>query len=139
MPTKAPHPAIEATAVCRKLPAPQFGPDGKRGRELASCAQFLRIVRPHQGIHVTWTFHRKVLGQEGGETGVDDHFAARGFDNIGAWILGRNMFGPVRGPWPDETWRGWWGEEPPCHTPVFVLTDYSRPPLTCRGPPPSTS
>jgi hypothetical protein len=58
--------------------------------------------------------------------GVDDDFTARGFDNIGAWIIGRNMFGPVRGPWPDETWKGWWGDDPPYHTPVFVLANHAR-------------
>ncbi len=72
-------------------------------------------------------------GQPGGETGVDHRMAAQGFDHIGAWILGRNMFGPVRGPWPDESWRGWWGEEPPYHTPVFVLTHHARAPLAMQG------
>ena len=72
-------------------------------------------------------------GQPGGETGVDHRMAAQGFDHIGAWILGRNMFGPVRGPWPDESWRGWWGEEPPYHTPVFVLTHHARKPLQMQG------
>lgn len=77
----------------------------------------------------TRTF-RRVHGEEGGtETGVDEEFAARGFRNIGAWIMGRNMFGPVRGPWPDFNWKGWWGETPPYHTDVFVLTHYERPPL----------
>ena len=64
---------------------------------------------------------------------IDDDFAARGIANLGAWILGRNMFGPVRGPWPDESWRGWWGEEPPYHCPVFVLTHHPRPPLGMKG------
>jgi hypothetical protein len=68
-----------------------------------------------------------------GETGVDDDLAAQGFENIGAWILGRNMFGPVRGPWPDDNWRGWWGEEPPYHVPVFVLTHHARAPLAMKG------
>lgn len=72
-------------------------------------------------------------GQGEGETGLDDRFAARGFDNVGAWILGRNMFGPVRGPWPDDNWKGWWGEEPPYHTPVFVLTHFPRDPLVMKG------
>jgi dihydrofolate reductase len=72
-------------------------------------------------------------GQEGGEAGIDDDFAARGMAGVGAWILGRNMFGPVRGPWPDESWRGWWGEEPPYHVPVFVLTQHARAPLAMRG------
>jgi dihydrofolate reductase len=68
-----------------------------------------------------------------GETGVDDDLAAEGFRGIGAWILGRNMFGPVRGPWPDENWKGWWGDEPPYHTPVFVLTHHKRAPLAMKG------
>ena len=84
-----------------------------------------------------WFFHtrawREMHGETGGETGVDDDMARRGFEGIGAWILGRNMFGPVRGPWPDESWRGWWGEEPPYHTPVFVLTHHPRPPLEMAG------
>ena len=78
----------------------------------------------------TW---RRTHGEEGGETGVDDSLAGQGFEGIGAWILGRNMFGPVRGPWPDESWRGWWGDEPPYHTPVFVLTHHARPPLRMAG------
>jgi dihydrofolate reductase len=75
----------------------------------------------------TW---RHTHGQEGGETGVDDEIAAQGLAGIGAWILGRNMFGPVRGPWPDDSWKGWWGDEPPYHTPVFVLTHHARAPVT---------
>ncbi len=70
---------------------------------------------------------------EGGETGVDNEMAERGFHGLGAWILGRNMFGPVRGPWPDENWRGWWGEEPPYHVPTFVLTHHARKPLEMKG------
>jgi dihydrofolate reductase len=84
-----------------------------------------------------WFFHtrtwQQMHGGEGGETGADDDIAAQGFAGIGAWILGRNMFGPVRGPWPDESWRGWWGEEPPYHTPVFVLTHHPRAPLAMTG------
>jgi dihydrofolate reductase len=80
----------------------------------------------------TRTFRRR-FGQKGGSTGVDDAQAIRGFDNIGAWILGRNMFGPVRGPWPDETWKGWWGDVPPYHCDVFVLTHHVRPPLEMAG------
>ena len=86
----------------------------------------------HEWMFATRTA-RRMFGQEGGETGVDDDFAARGFENVGAWILGRNMFGPVRGPWPDESWRGWWGENPPYHTPVFVLTHHPRKPLEMEG------
>jgi dihydrofolate reductase len=74
-----------------------------------------------------------MTGQDGGTTDIDNEFAARGFDNIGAWILGRNMFGPVRGPWPDMSWEGWWGDEPPYHVPVFVLTHHARPPLEMKG------
>ena len=80
----------------------------------------------------TRTF-QQMNGGEDGETGIDDDFAARGFEGIGANILGRNMFGPVRGPWPDESWKGWWGDEPPYHTPVFVLTHHARPSLKMAG------
>jgi dihydrofolate reductase len=69
---------------------------------------------------------------DGGQ-GVDNDFAAKSFDNVGAWILGRNMFGPIRGPWEDDSWKGWWGEEPPYHLPVFVLTHYARAPLQMKG------
>jgi dihydrofolate reductase len=86
----------------------------------------------HEWMFATRTA-RRMFRQEGGETGVDDDFAARGFENVGAWILGRNMFGPIRGPWPDESWRGWWGENPPYHTPVFVLTHHPRKPLEMEG------
>jgi dihydrofolate reductase len=84
----------------------------------------------------TRTFQQKLFGNfgsDGVETGVDDEFAARGFHNVGAWILGRNMFGPVRGPWPDESWRGWWGENPVYQVPVFVLTNHARAPLVMEG------
>ena len=81
----------------------------------------------------TKTF-RSMHGLEGGESGgVDDTFAAKGMSGNGAWILGRNMFGPVRGPWPDESWQGWWGDEPPYHVPTFVLTHYPRKPLEMKG------
>lgn len=78
----------------------------------------------------TW---KQMQAQEGGSTGVDDQWARRGMENVGAWILGRNMFGPVRGPWPDDSWRGWWGEEPPYHVPTFVLTHHERRPLEMKG------
>jgi dihydrofolate reductase len=78
-------------------------------------------------------FWQNMHKKPGGETGVDHAMAAHGFDNIGAWILGRNMFGPVRGQWPDESWRGWWGEEPPYHCQVFVLTHHARPTLRMKG------
>jgi dihydrofolate reductase len=81
----------------------------------------------------TRTFQSHLFGNDGGATGIDDDFAQRGFQNMGAWILGRNMFGPVRGPWPDESWRGWWGDNPVYHVPVFVLTNHARPPLVMEG------
>jgi dihydrofolate reductase len=76
---------------------------------------------------------RKMHGQDGGETGIDNQAAEQSFAGIGAWVLGRNMFGPVRGRWPDESWKGWWGDEPPYHVPVFVLTHHPRPPLKMAG------
>ncbi len=95
-------------------------PLGVRGPEL------------HQWFFPTAAF-KKMHGQSGGSTGVDNDVAARSFDNLGAWILGRNMFGPVRGAWPDDSWKGWWGDEPPYHTPVFVLTHHARAPLAMAG------
>ena len=93
------------------------------------------------GVHgpelMDWLFQtrawRSMHGEQGGETGVDNGMAEQGFQGIGAWILGRNMFGPVRGPWPDESWKGWWGDEPPYHTSVFVLTHHPRAPLRMAG------
>ena len=87
----------------------------------------------HEWAFATQTFRRMHGGDEVGSTGIDDGFAARGFENIGAWILGRNMFGPIRGPWPDDAWKGWWGETPPYHTDVFVLTHHAREPLAMDG------
>jgi dihydrofolate reductase len=87
----------------------------------------------HQWVFPTRTFRTMHGEADGGTTGVDDDFAARGFANVGAWILGRNMFGPVRGPWPDEDWKGWWGDTPPYHVPVFVLTHHERRPLEMAG------
>jgi dihydrofolate reductase len=81
----------------------------------------------------TRTFQKTLFGKEGGTTGPDDDFAARGFENVGAWILGRNMFGPIRGGWGDESWKGWWGDNPPYHSDVFVLTHHARKPLEMEG------
>jgi dihydrofolate reductase len=78
----------------------------------------------------TW---RSMNGLGEGERGVDDEIARQGMEGNGAWILGRNMFGPVRGPWPDDSWKGWWGDEPPYHTQVFVLTHYKRDPIDMKG------
>jgi dihydrofolate reductase len=84
-----------------------------------------------------WFFPTKVFndmhGKGGGTTGVDNQFGERSFQNVGAWILGRNMFGPIRGTWPDESWKGWWGTNPPYHVPTFVLTHHARPPLEMEG------
>ena len=86
----------------------------------------------HQWFVPTQTF-RRMTGQEGGTGGVNDEFARRSMEGLGAWILGRNMFGPVRGPWPDDQWKGWWGASPPYHVPVFVLTHHARAPLAMEG------
>ena len=87
----------------------------------------------HQWAFLTRTFQRALFGVDHGTTGIDDDFAARGFSNIGAWILGRNVFGPIRGPWPDMSWRGWWGDNPPYHVPVFILTHHARPFIAMEG------
>ena len=102
---------------------------------------------PHQDLQnplgiagpelMEWFFHtriwRQMHGEADGETGIDNSMAEQGFEGIGAWILGRNMFGPIRGPWPDDAWKGWWGDDPPYHTPVFVLTHHPRAPLKMAG------
>jgi len=94
----------------------------------------------HQWVLGTKTFRKiagdfagSLIGDQAGRGGTDDEFAARGFENLGAWIMGRNMFGPVRGPWPDDEWKGWWGPNPPYHVPVFVLTHHARAPITMEG------
>jgi len=87
----------------------------------------------HQWLFPTRTFQRALFGKDDGTTGIDEDFASRGFRNVGAWILGRNMFGPVRGPWPDMNWKGWWGDSPPYHVPVFILTHHARPPIAMEG------
>jgi dihydrofolate reductase len=86
----------------------------------------------HEWIFKTRTF-QEMYGDGIGEAGIDDSFITRSFENLGAWIMGRNMFGPVRGAWPDDRWKGWWGDNPPYHVPVFVLTHHPRPPLEMEG------
>jgi dihydrofolate reductase len=103
------------------------GPDQDREHPLGVGGE-----RLHRTFVATRTF-RAMLGQEGGTTGVDDDFARRGIENLGAWILGRNMFSPMRGPWLDDTWRGWWGDDPPYHVPVFVLTHHPRASFEMKG------
>ncbi|KAB8039583.1 dihydrofolate reductase [Silvanigrella paludirubra] len=87
----------------------------------------------HEWIFETQTFKKMLFNQSGGTTGIDEEFAARGFQNIGAWILGRNMFSPSRGKWPNFDWKGWWGDNPPYHTPVFILTHHPRPVIVMEG------
>ena len=94
-----------------------------RGRGGEALHQWLVSTRMFQGMY----------DKGEGTTGIDNDFAVRAMDNLGAWIMGRNMFGPVRGPWPDESWRGWWGDDPPYHVPVFVLTHHPRAPLEMEG------
>jgi dihydrofolate reductase len=86
----------------------------------------------HEWVFPT-RFFQAMIGKDGGSTGIDEDFAARGIAGIGAWILGRNMFGPIRGSWTDDAWKGWWGDNPPYHTPVFVLTHHARPPIEMEG------
>lgn len=92
----------------------------------------VRGLELHQWFFQTEVFN-KIHGKGGGVQGIDNDIAAQSFESVGAWILGRNMFGPVRGPWKDESWKGWWGEEPPYHVPVFVLTHHAREPLEMKG------
>jgi dihydrofolate reductase len=94
----------------------------------------------HQWVFGTKTFQKmhadfagSLIGDQIGREDVDDDFAARGFENLGAWIMGRNMFGPIRGPWSDDEWKGWWGKSPPYHVPVFVLTHHARAPIAMEG------
>lgn len=86
----------------------------------------------HHWFYPTDTF-RTLFGQGAGSEGVDNDFARRGMEGMGAWILGRNMFGPIRGDWPDEDWKGWWGDEPPYHVPTFILTHHPREPIQMKG------
>src|ERR1700677_1610255 len=104
----------------------------------AGTAQSLNDPLGKRGSEIfAWFFPTKTFramhGQEGGSTNVDDGFARRAMENFGAFILGRNMFGPVRGPWPDGSWKGWWGDNPPYHAPTFVLTHYERETLVMEG------
>ncbi|HLU66255.1 MAG TPA: dihydrofolate reductase family protein [Kofleriaceae bacterium] len=103
------------------------GPDQSRETPLGAGGEDL-----HRWLIPTRTF-QSMVGGEGGTTGIDDDVARRGVEDIGAWIMGRNMFGPVRGPWPDESWKGWWGDTPPYHVPVFVLTHHARGPVEMKG------
>jgi dihydrofolate reductase len=121
-------PKLRVAAFSVSIDGFAAGPDQSLERPLGAGGEAL-----HGWAFATRTFQRKVLDTEAGATGVDDDFAARSFDNVGAWIMGRNMFGPVRGAWPDAGWRGWWGENPVYHCQVFVLTHHARPALVMEG------
>ena len=120
-------PKLRAHNLAMSLDGFMAGPDQSLEAPLGVGAEVL-----HEWVFAT-RFGREMIGQAGGETGIDNDFLLAGVDGIGATIMGRNMFGPVRGGWPDYSWRGWWGEEPPYHHPVFVLTHYGRPPLEMTG------
>ena len=120
-------PKVRVNAFSISIDGYGAGPDQSLGQPLGRGGEAL-----HEWFIPTRAFQR-VYGKDEGTTGVDDDFGARSMENLGAWIMGRNMFGPVRGPWPDFEWKGWWGEEPPYHCPVFVLTHHERPPLEMAG------
>src|SRR5438132_186733 len=118
---------VRVSSLAVSLDGYAAGPDqslenplGVRGPELSEWFFPTRVWRAMHGL-------------DGGETGVDNDMAEKGFAGIGAWILGRNMFGPIRGPWPDDSWKGWWGDEPSYHVPTFVLTHYAREPIEMKG------
>lgn len=120
-------PRLRVLAFSYTLDGFSAGPDQSLQNPLGvNGAEMMEWVFPTRSFH-------KMQGREGGETGVDNAMAEKGFENIGAWILGRNMFGPVRGAWPNEEWKGWWGDEPPYHVPTYVLTHHARKPITMKG------
>jgi len=120
-------PKLRVHAFTISLDGYGAGPDQSVAKPLGVGGEEL-----HKWYVATRTF-QQLFGRKGGTTGVDDDFAARGLKDIGAWILGRNMFGPVRGPWPDDTWKGWWGDNPPYHCEVFVLTNHPRASFSMDG------
>jgi dihydrofolate reductase len=121
------QPKLRACSFAISLDGFCAGPDQSLENPLGRGGEAL-----HEWFFPTRTF-QKMFGKEEGTTGIDDQFAVRGFENVGAWILGRNMFSPTRGAWPDDKWRGWWGDNPPYHVPVFVLTHHARPSITMEG------
>ena len=110
---------------------PDQAPDNPMGVGGMALQQWVFATKTFQ--EMTGDFAGSLIGGKVARKGVDDDFAARGFDNLGAWIMGRNMFAPSRGAWPDDGWKGWWGNNPPYHVPVFVLTHHSREPLPMLG------
>lgn len=119
---------VRVNAFTISLDGYAAGPDQRLKHPLGKGGEEL-----HRWLVGTPTFQREVLGQTGGSVGVDEDFAARSFENVGAWILGRNMFAPSRGPWPDDGWKGWWGDEPPYHVPTFILTHHAHDPIEMAG------
>jgi dihydrofolate reductase len=126
--TKTPRGRLRVNCFTVSLDGFGAGPDQDLASPLGVGGESL-----HGWLLPTRTFQQMLGEGNGGTTGIDDDFAARGIENLGAWILGRNMFGPVRGAWPNDEWKGWWGENPPYHVPVFVLTHHARPPITMEG------
>ena len=120
-------PKLRVHNIAMSLDGFAAGPDQSLEHPLGVGAEAL-----HGWIFET-RYGRAMIGQEGGSNDIDDEFLRRGDDNIGATVMGRNMFGPIRGPWPDDSWTGWWGEEPPYHHDVFVLTHHARPDLPMKG------
>jgi dihydrofolate reductase len=120
-------PKVRANSIAVSLDGYAAGP-----RQALETPLGIRGSELFEWFFSTRTWNR-IRGSGGGSTGVDNEWAQRGMENVGAWILGRNMFGPVRGPWLDESWKGWWGEEPPFHVPAFVLTHHPRNPVEMKG------
>ncbi len=118
---------VKVAAFSVSLDGYGAGPDQSRAEPLGKRGEEL-----HEWIFPTRMF-QKLYGKGDGTEGSDNDFAERSFENLGAWIMGRNMFGPIRGPWPDDEWKGWWGENPPYHVPVFVLTNHARESVTMKG------
>ena len=118
---------VTVSAFSVSLDGYRAGPDQTRENPLGIGGEELH----------TWMFptrmFQKMYGKGEGTEGTDNDFAERSFENLGAWIMGRNMFGPIRGPWPDDNWKGWWGKNPPYHVPVFVLTHHARDPVVMEG------
>jgi dihydrofolate reductase len=112
-------------------------PLGVRGTELHDwffhTEVFKKTQDPEAFKKIGPEFFERTQGQSRGTTGIDNDMAALTFENVGAWIMGRNTFGPVRGAWKDDSWNGWWGDNPPFHTPVFVLTHHARAPVAMEG------
>ncbi len=118
---------VKVTAFTVSLDGFGAGPDQSQEHPLGVRGEEL-----HGWMRPTKMFE-KMLGHDGGTEGMDNDFAEQSMEGIGAWIMGRNMFGPIRGPWPNDEWKGWWGEEPPYHVPVFVLTHHAREPIEMKG------